>query len=385
MGWLTNGGWFLINAASTLYSAQTLMALVAITHPGFEVKAWQTYLVYCAVALLTLVINLPRVFKCIDWILKASLVLINGTALYLLISLLARAQPKRTAHAVFIEYVNLSGWDSDALVFFIAMLPALSTLAAFDSATHLTDELESPKKQVPQVIIGSFLMSFFTSVAMILVYQFCNTNPVGLLQPVGGSPLVQLLSDALQSEAMTVAGVVLILLSLLVAGIACLLSWSRLYWSFSREGSLPFSRSMSKLSSRDSLPVNALVLNTILIILIGTISIASTTAMNALLGGAGLCIIASLAAVFGAALYRGRKSFDPDRWLNLGHRSGDFVFMIALLWAIFCAVMISFPLYLPITAESMNYTSVVFVGFIVVSGIYYVMIFSKTRNGRRVD
>jgi amino acid transporter len=384
MGWLSNAGWFLINCACVLYPAQLTMALVQGTHPTYEAKSWHTYLVYVTFALVFLVLNLPRIFKVMGWIMTSVCVAINFTALYLFIALLVRTHPKQTASFVFTQYDNISGW-SDGTAFFVALLPGFACLAAFDNATHLTDELENPKKQVPQVIIGSFVMSFLTTIPMILVYEFCNIDPESLLTPVGGQPLMQLMQNAFRNDAMVIFGMVMIIACISVAGLSCLVSWSRLYWSFSREGAMPFSNAMSKLSSRDALPLNALLLNTGLTLAMGVINIGSHTAMNALLGGANLCLLSAILPAMGLALYRGRSTFPQDRWLNLGGRVGDAIFLFAMLWSIFVCIMLCFPLYVPVTASYMNWSSVVFGGVLVISGLYWVVFFRTGKGARQME
>lgn len=113
--------------------------------------------------------------------------------------------------------------------------------------------------------------------------------------------------------------------------------------------------------------------------------------MNALLGAANVCLLIALIASFGFALYKGRRSFDPNRWLNLG-RWGDAIFWLAALWSFFIMVVLSMPLYYPVTPLYMNWTCVVFGGVVVVAVIYYFAIFSKnkiaahhTDRGQEVD
>lgn len=378
MGWLTNAAWYFVCAASTLYPAQITAGLIETAHPNIVMTKWQTYLLYVAFVVLYLTINLPKIFKSVNWLLKLAVFAVNGTAVYLFVGLLARAHPKQSAHFVFVDFVNESGWSSNGTVFFLAILPAVGCLSAFDNATHLTDELENPRKQVPQVLLISFAMSYFTGLPMIIVYQFCNVNPESLLSAPGGQPLIQLMQNAFQSFPMTAFGTAMIIFCFFTAGASALISWSRLYWSFSREGALPFSGAMSKLSSRDELPINAMCWNSFLIIALGTISIGSTTAMNALLGAASICTSFAFAIVFGLTLYRGRKSLDPERWMNLG-RWGDVIVWISLLWLVLVSVMLCMPLYRPVTPEAMNWASAVFLGVLVVSGIYWVGVFSRHR------
>lgn len=100
--------------------------------------------------------------------------------------------------------------------------------------------------------------------------------------------------------------------------------------------------------------------------------------MNALLGAANVCIISAVVMSFALTLYRGRKTFNPNRWLNLG-RWGDAIFWIATLWSIFITVMLSMPLYLPVTPVTMNWTCVVFGGVVVIATIYWFAVFSKNK------
>ncbi|KAB8211099.1 hypothetical protein BDV34DRAFT_209264 [Aspergillus parasiticus] len=297
------------------------MAIAGAASPGFIIASWQTYLVYWAYALLSLSINLPRTLEIVNYMLRAVIFTLNGRAIWLLVALLVRAYPKQSAHAVFIEFVNQSGWSSDGLVFFLALLPAYAAFAGLDNATHLTDELENPQKQ-------------------------------SLLDPIGGQTMIQLMLNAFHSLPLTLATTAIMIYSFFVSSAASMITWSRLYWSFSREGSMPFSRTMSKLTSRDNLPIYAICRNTVLLIAIGAISIGSTTAMNALLGAANICIITAMVTAFALPLYKGRKTFDQNRWFNLGR------------W---------------VAPASMDWACVVFGGVVVIATIYWLAILSRRR------
>ncbi|OQU98455.1 hypothetical protein CLAIMM_04241 [Cladophialophora immunda] len=363
IGWSTNAGWFFVCSATALYAAQLIMALVAAANPDFTPRSWQTYLVYAADTILCFMINLPRVFKTVNYLLIAVIFTLNGTAIWLLVSLLVKAHPKQSAYIVFVKFVNESGWKSDGWVFFLALLPAMSCMGAMDNATHLTDEVANPKKQIP---------------------QFCNVDPQSLLESVGGQPMIQLLLNAFHSVPLTIVTGTIIIYTFVVATAASLISWSRLYWSFSREGALPFSGTMQRLTSRDNLPIHALCWNTLLILAIGAISIGSATAMNAILGAATVCLLIGLIFSFCLALYKGRRSLDPERWLDLG-RWGDVVFWVAALWSTFMLVVLNMPLYLPVTPLYMNWTCVVCGGVVVLATAYYLAVFSKQKVAARLE
>lgn len=60
-------------------------------------------------------------------------------------------------------------------------------------------------------------------------------------------------------------------------------------------------------------------------------------------------------------LYRGRDQVLPNRYFDLG-RFGPIVNAIAVAWTVFLDVLVCFPTSMPVSAENMNYVSVVFVG-----------------------
>lgn len=83
---------------------------------------------------------------------KFALFFSNAGALFIAIALLARTSGNfATASQVFVEVVNETGWNSKGLVFFLSLLPGVTAINAFDAASHLTEEMTDPKRQVPQV------------------------------------------------------------------------------------------------------------------------------------------------------------------------------------------------------------------------------------------
>lgn len=255
--------------------AQVIIALAMALNPGYNPPEWQYFVVYCSCCVAIFVVNLPRVFKVLPYFLTVALVVTNATAIYLLVALLVRATPKPTAHQVFVEVVNESGWSSNGVVFFLGLIPGMGTVSAFDSITHITDEVDNPTRQVPQVMIGYGILASITAFVMAIVYSFSIVDPLALLAPYGHQPIVQLIFDACRSSTISAIPTVGLIITLFLAATSCLTSWNRLYWSFAREGGLPFSKAMARLSSKDALPINALVVNLVLLIGIGAIQIGS--------------------------------------------------------------------------------------------------------------
>lgn len=366
IGWTTTGAWWFVVGANCLYMSQFTLGLAQALNPGYTPNTWETFLVHIAWTFSLFLLNLPRAFKLVPRCLASGILIINATTIFIFISLLVRATPKPSAHQVFVEIVDESGWSSKEVLFFIALSPGIVTVGSFDATTHITDEVENPSKQVPQVMIGSAILSAIAGFIMTIVYSFSNVKPANLLHPFADQPLLQLLFDATSSRALATIATICVIICFWIASLGCFTSWNRLYWSVACQGILPFPRTMSKLSSRDKIPLNALVVNLVLSIVLGAVQLGSLTALNAVIGGVILCMTATYSLTFALALWRGHDFLSKDRWLNLG-RLGTILQIIGLLWCVFVSVWLSFPLYLPVTVPSMNWASVVFVGVLVCS------------------
>lgn len=376
MGWTTNAFWWLTTVSNCLYMAQFTLGLAQAFSPGYVPSQWQCYLTYIAYAIGLFLLNLPPIFRAVPRVMVLGIVIIIITSIFIIIALLVRSTPKQSAYHVFVDIANASGWSSDGVVFFIALLPGIISVFGFDATTHITEEVDQPSKQIPQVMMGSAVLSAVSGFIMAIVYSFCNTKPENLLQPFGNQPLLQLFYDGLRSKVLISLAMGGVIVSFFCTSIACFTSWNRLYWSTARMGGLPFSQAMSKLSSRDQLPVNALVANLLLVIALGAVQIGSLTSLNALASGGVICMTISYCLSLGLALWRGRDFLPRERWLDLG-RLGTPVQIISILWCIFISIFLSFPLYLPIEIEVMNWASVVFAGIMACSILYW-LIFRST-------
>jgi choline transport protein len=103
--------------------------------------------------------------------------------------------------------------------------------------------------------------------------------------------------------------------------------------------------------------------------------LASVTAFNSFVGAA-ICLqyltYATPAALF---LVRGRKGFPhgPFYWPKFGPVAN----VVVILWTLLTLVMYSFPLFLPLRADSMNYLSVMIVFAFLYAGAYWVLYGNK--------
>jgi len=208
--------------------------------------------------------------------------------------------------------------------------------------------------------------------------------------------ILQLFISALFSAALTDFFFIYFSSVVLSTGVFCgvsvLCASSRATWAFARDRALPFHHTLSRIATCFSSPVplNAILLTTVVQLLLGLIYLGSSTAFNAFVGVAVVCLGASNAMPVVISLCNGRKDIKGARF-SLG-KWGFVLNSVAVIWVLFATVLFSMPAVVPVTKTSMSasysllfpcvrfdperysdYASVVFVGFGVISGVWYVI------------
>lgn len=362
-GWITAFGWFLYVAGTYMIIAEFICALVTVYHPSVVFTTWQVYLINVGVSLLLLLWNGPF-FKLYTKATTGMLYFFNLGALFIFLALLIKSSPKQPARAVFIDMINETGWTSNGVVFFIATGPLTSGVSAFDTATHLADEVPNPARTIPIVMIISTCLSFVGGLAMVLAYMFSVKDLDALSDPVGGIPLIQLFVDAFDNDGLAIVSTAIIIIGMVCAAASTMCTASRTWWAFARLNGTPGAAWLGKIDERFNLPMNALYLLTLMSFAFTAIIMGSTTALNAILGGGGACVLLSYSFPIIQLLRVGRGALPSKRYLNLGV-AGLPLNIAAALWIPFMTAFECFPLYLPATADTMNYTSVIVMGMVI--------------------
>ncbi len=146
---------------------------------------------------------------------------------------------------------------------------------------------------------------------------------------------------------------------------------SRTIWAFARDRAIPFSSTWVTLVG-DQVPIMSLVLLTVVQMLLGLVNLGSSSAFTAFASCGVIALATAYGMVIAISLFTGRSAVSTARW-RCPSSVGYFVNGVSVAWVAFQLVLFSMPAALPVTRESMNYASVVFVGFMVVSLFYYIL------------
>ena len=189
--------------------------------------------------------------------------------------------------------------------------------------------------------------------------------------------------------------VVIVFIAAVISEIA---TSSRQLWSFARDGGLPFSSWVAKVSGfslsgecitvvlipkkqqiqkSKSIPLNAIIVSLVLAFLVSLINLGSNVALNAINSVTISALLSSYILTIGCLLYR-RLSGQPlpaRRW-SLG-RAGMAINIASLIFLLPLFVFAFFPLAVDPAPADMNWGILMFGGLILSATVYYVFLGRK--------
>lgn len=187
-----------------------------------------------------------------------------------------------------------------------------------------------------------------------------------------GQALPYIFYQVMGSAGGGLALTVLVLIITLFCSISITVAASRCTWAFARDRAIPLSRVWSKIDERHGTPIWALALTTVIQMLLGLIYLGNSSAFNAFVSVGVIALAVSYGIPISLSMLKGRRGVKSARWTP-GNTIGWIVNSIAVSWIAFELVLFSMPTAIPVTETTMNYASVVWVGFMAISGIWYIV------------
>ncbi|KAJ5633656.1 hypothetical protein N7528_001498 [Penicillium herquei] len=329
---------------------------------------------------------------------NSALVFVNVGAWFTLIICLA-VLPKShsTSSFVWTKYTNSTGWP-DGMSFILGLVAPAFSIGTIDSSTHMAEEVPNPSKNIPKTIMiqwfGSFALGFCFLIA--LFYAAGSLETI-LTASEANFPVSSIMQIAFQDTRSAFACGLVIFLAAIPGCIGAQIATVRCVWAFARDGALPFSDFFSKVDEYSVMPARANILiskhqNPIpspdfqsnfslatISTALGALYVASTVAFNALVASYAVMSSTSYGIAIGVHFFTGRKRAAPG-WFYLGDGFlGYAVNAIALIYIFVSNVFFCLPYDRPpVTASSMNYTSLVSYGMAILVVIWWFI------GGRRI-
>ncbi|PVI06748.1 putative choline transport protein [Periconia macrospinosa] len=360
-------GWLFDLAAIMQICSNVAVQLYAIFHPDLVIEPWHVYITYI---LITILVTLTCIFanRIIPILQDMGMVLVIGGGLVTIIVL--AAMPDRHASSAFVwrDFENVTGWGN-GVAFLTGVLNGAFTIGTVDAITHLAEELPHPERDLPKGVFAQvglgFLAAFFFGIA--LFYSISDLDAV--LNSNGSFPLATIYAQATGTKGGTFCLLFIVLLSLLICLVGTLVTCGRIWWTLARDNATPFPSFFTSVNEGLSCPIPATLLCSIVVIGLGAIPLGSATAFTDLAGSFIILTSVSYAIAIAPNLFTGRKNM-PKGPFHMGS-AGYAVNAAAVLLIVFFDIMFCFPFGLPTTVQSMNYNSVILVGVVALTTIWW--------------
>lgn len=408
-GWIWLIGNWTITLSVNFGFASLISACVSMYHPDFTMEAWQLLLVFYAICLGSFLICT----FCNAWLPMVDIICAAWTAVSIFIILIAlsvSAAAGRHSAADTLGAYDTSNAGYGGFTFFIGLLPAAYTFSAIGMISSMAEECADPAIKVPRAIslcvpVGGIAGFFF-------ILPICATLPplADILEAPGGQALPYIFNTVMGTPGGGLGLMFLVLGVTLFCSLSITVAASRCTWAFARDDAIPGAKlwvSLSyrmydtqtfadgpivrppivcsrpsashntdhpshraKVDKRLGVPVNSLALVTVVQMLLGLINLGSTSAFTAFVSVGVQALALAYAIPIAISLLGRRRQVLKARW-NLGNIVGPVANVIALAWIAFELVLFSMPSALPVTPTSMNYASVVLVGFGAIAAVWY--------------
>lgn len=377
-GWLSVLGWISFTASAPAASSNLVMGLVSLNYPDFVVKTWHSSMVFWAITLIALGFNLYG-NRILPYLQNFICALHVGFFFAIFIATLALNPEKNSASFVFTEFRNSTGWSSDGIAWCLGMLTSCYVMIGYDSATHLSEEIPDPARNIPRAMIGCIAINGGMGFVILIVLLFCMGNLDAALNS-GPFPIIHIFSTITRgNKAAATAMTCTIIISASFATFGLLTTASRILWAFARDGGTPFSSKIGALSHKRQIPTTAIYCSAFVVILLGALNIASTTAFAAILT---LTIVGlNLSYLMPVALLMYRRLLTPGM-LTPGpfklKKFGVAINVVSIAYLVFTSIFLLFPTIRPVTAKNMNY------GVVVLGGVLFLTTIDYFVRGRKV-
>ncbi|SCU99602.1 LAME_0G04170g1_1 [Lachancea meyersii CBS 8951] len=368
-GWLMLLGNWTMSTSITFAGAQLAISLINMSHSGliredlimfFTVVAF--YLIVSVVGLINIKFAgiIETVNKvCVYWIIYA-VIFID------ILLLLFHSGSYRSLKYALTHFDNSrSGYASSALSFMIGFQQSNFTLQGFSMLPALADEVKQPERDIPKGMSTSVLISTFVGIVFLFPIMLILPDLQTIFNDPTVMPIVLIFTNSTHSMFVSIFLVIMILGNLFFSGIGSMTTSSRAVYSMSRDMALPFSATWSHVdaSSKHKVPTNSILLSMGVSYLLGILALVSTTAFNAFMGAAVLCLCSATCIPLILVIVSRRKALRGSP-IKVRYGLGWLVNLSSICWLLYTMVVICLPPKVPVTFATMNYAFVVYLLFV---------------------
>ncbi|RYP63837.1 hypothetical protein DL769_006849 [Monosporascus sp. CRB-8-3] len=356
-----------VNFATALFFVGCINVFGTDEAPIIAGEPYQIFLIFLAITLLCNAVS-SLCNRWLPWIDTFAIFWTFAGVIAIVITILVIAKEgRRDAAWVFGHFETNSGWP-DGWSFMVGLLHAAYATSSTGMIISMCEEVRSPATQVPKAMVMTIFINTFAGLLFMIPLVFVMPDIQMLL--LSAQPVPVIIKSAVGHSGGAFALTIPIMVLAIICGIGCTTAASRCIWAFSRDGAIPGSKWWRQVNNKLDVPVNAMMLSMVVQILLGLIYFGSSAAFNAFSGVGVICLTTAYATPIIVSLMEGRKTVStaPFRLGSLGWLCN----IVALSWSLLAIPLFCMPTTVPVVdATTMNYASVVFVGFSLISVAWY--------------
>lgn len=182
LGWVAVLGWQVGLTSLAFIAGTMIQGLLVLTDPQYIFVRWHGTLLVIALSAFCIIFNtvLAKRLPMVEGIILCIHILGFAGVLIPLWVLAPLNSPK----LVFTEFLNLGGWDTKGLSFFVGLFAPVYSLIGADSTVHMSEEIKDASLVVPKAIMWAAGLN--GSMGFIMIITFCFT--IGDVERIIDSP-----------------------------------------------------------------------------------------------------------------------------------------------------------------------------------------------------
>ncbi|KAI9367357.1 amino acid/polyamine transporter I [Aspergillus egyptiacus] len=368
-GWLTAIGWQCAIVTIAMLAGTIIQGLVVLNDPGYDFERWHGTLLVIAITTFSILFNTFLAKKLP--LIEALILIIHIVGLFAIIIPLWVLAPRNNAKAVFTEFNNGGGWNSDATATLVGFSTTITSMIGYDCSVHMCEEIKDASLTLPKAMMSAVAVNAILGFTMIITLCFTIGDVNHILSSPTGFPFIQLFYDTTRSYAATNAMTAILVITLTASTVTEVATASRQLWSFARDKGLPFSSFFAYVTPGWDIPLNSVLVSLVVTILLSLINIGSYVALAAIVSLTITALMSAYILSIGCIiLKRLRKEPLPHRRWSLG-RFGMAINIAAMAFLLPVFVFAFFPLTSSVDEQTMNWSVVMYVGLITLASVYY--------------
>ena len=175
------------------------------------------------------------------------------------------------------------------------------------NCSSMCEEVRMPATQVPRAMLMTVGLNTIAGLLFLIPLVFVLPDIQTLLNVPSGQPVPLIIKSAVGSSAGAFCLLLPLIVLGLICGIGCITVTSRFAWALARDGALPGSDWLMKINRPLGVPLNSMIFNLVIEVILGLIYFGSPTAFNAFSGVGVICLTTSYATPIAVSVARGRR------------------------------------------------------------------------------